>query len=94
LTASYPSPSGAWKPPSSDALRSSSRSAPPCRPTVGEGGRVLILPTPRRCSSSCMSRDSKLRPWSLCSSIGTPKRQKKSVTKASATVDASWSGMG
>jgi hypothetical protein len=30
--------------------------------------------------------------WSLCSSCSTPKRQKKLVTSASATVEASWLG--
>jgi hypothetical protein len=57
-----PEPSGALWP-----VGCSSR---PCRPTAG-----AVLLTPRRCKTSCIRRGSKLRPWSLCSSCGTPKRQ-------------------
>jgi len=45
--------------------------------------------TPSRTRTSCIRLDSIFRPWSLCSSIGTPKRHKKQVSRASATVQTS-----
>jgi hypothetical protein len=64
------------------------------RPTIlsdcGCGGVVHVLLTPRCSNISCISRDLVFWPWSICSSFGTPKRQKKLVTRTSAIVDASW----
>jgi len=37
---------------------------------------VTVLLTPNRSRISCISLDSNVRPWSLCSSIGKPKLQK------------------
>jgi hypothetical protein len=54
---------------------------------------ALVLHIPRRSNMSCMRRDSNFRSWSLCSCLRTPKRQKKLVTRTSATVVASWLGM-
>jgi hypothetical protein len=44
-------------------------------------GVVRILLTPRRCNTY-IRRDFVVRPWSLCSSRGTPKWQKKLVTSS------------
>ena len=52
---------------------------------------VLVLRTPSRSRILLTNRNSKFRPWLLCNSIVTPKRQK--FTKTLATVDASWFGM-
>jgi hypothetical protein len=51
------------------------------------GGPGLTCPIPRHSSNSCMSRNLKLQPWSLCSSLRTPNWQEELVTKASAIVD-------
>lgn len=52
-------------------------------------GMVSASLTPRRCKTSCIGRDSKLRHRSLYSSSGAVKRQKKFVTSASVTFEAS-----
>jgi hypothetical protein len=90
---SLPRPSGGLRWPFVGALSPSWCSAPPNRRTAGAGGMVHVLLTPRRCHIFCNRRDSKLLLWSLCNSWVIPKRHKELVTRASATVEASWLGL-
>ena len=56
------------------------------------GGPFLSMPKSEHISWNSLL--SKHFPWPLCSCRGTPKRQTKLFKKASATVLASWLGMG
>jgi hypothetical protein len=55
----------------------------------GWKGVVHILFPPNHCNTSCIRQHLKLWPWSLCSSRGTPKWQKKLTTSTFATVEIS-----
>lgn len=58
---------------------------PPYYPMLARSGWSLSVFVAKRCSASCKSRGSNLRPWYVCSSFRTPKEQKNLVT-----VGASW----
>jgi hypothetical protein len=75
------------KPHCSNLPRSSSRSVPRFHLIAGVRGVFLVLLTPSRYRTSCIRLDTIFLPWSLCRSIGTPKRKKLDYSK-SATVDA------
>jgi hypothetical protein len=67
-------------------------SASPRCPTAG--ARVwCILLTSRHSKTSCIRQNSKLQPWSLCSSHCTSKWQKTLITNASVIDNTSWLGM-
>jgi hypothetical protein len=88
--ASRPILSGEPKQPSSGALPFS-HIGQPCHLTTGAEGLPCLAYSQK--FQHLMSRHSKFRPWTLCNSLRTPKRQKKLVTGTFATVHFSWFGL-